>query len=246
MAKFFHITSSQGRADTYYLEASNKLKLLSFLNSVSTAVVRNIKEVVYSKTYNINYVEGKENVPSLVYHRVVVVATSKSYSQTFELFNINRSVTKEILMKQLKKLTIHDEPITSFLDITFYDEGVSPISYDNLYQIQYQRNSKTYTENLYSDSYIKVKEFFDTVMDGELLEIRKFVHHDNKVVKDDSTKYSKRVTVYVKNNNGSFVSFIPKVKKTLHDNQLKQMCKESLLSNGKKIVNDEEILLTFR
>ncbi len=47
MSKVFHITLTQGRADTLYLEANSKSDVLSFLTPITTAVISNIKEVVF-------------------------------------------------------------------------------------------------------------------------------------------------------------------------------------------------------
>ena len=96
----YHITTSQGRSDTFYLESSSKSKVLTFLNSVSTAVVRNIKEVVFSKKYNINYIE-KEFVPSKTYYKVIVFALTKNYADTITLYNVKKTVTKDIIEKDI-------------------------------------------------------------------------------------------------------------------------------------------------
>lgn len=244
MSTIFHITSSQGRADTFYLHATSKSKILTFLNSVSTAIVRNIKEVVYSKTYNINYVSKPPFIPSAVFHKVIIFAYSASYSQQFTLYNVKTSVTQEFLETEYKKMYINDEPITGFFDISFYNEVSKDENIDRLFQVQYKRDSKTYTEDFYSDSYEKVKDFFDAVIDGELIEIRKYVHLDTTVKKDDSD-YIKRMNVYISDDSHYFAVSIPKIKKTLIHSEIKDLMIQNLNYYNKNIDLDT-IKLTFR
>ena len=240
----YHVTSSQGRADTFYLQSTSKTKILSFLNAVSTAIVRNIKEVVYSKTYNINYVSKPPFVPSAVFHKVVIFAYSTNYSQQFTLYNVKKSITQEYLETEYKKMYINDELITGFFDISFYDEVAKTENIDRLYQVQYKRDSKTYTEDFYSDSVDKVKDFFENVIDGELIEIRKYVHLDTTVVKDDGD-YRKRMSLYVSDDSYYFSASIPKIKKSLTDSQIKDLIIQNLNYYNRNIDLDS-IKLTFR
>lgn len=85
-----------------------------------------------------------------------------------------------------------------------------------MFQVQYKRDSKTYTEDFYSDSYDKVKDFFENVIDGELIEIRKYVHLDTTVKKDDGD-YVKRVGSYIVQDSYAVSFSLPKVKKSLKD-----------------------------
>lgn len=240
----YHVTSSQGRADTFYLHATSKSKILSFLNSVSTAIVRNIKEVVYSKTYNINYVSKPPFIPSAVFHKVVIFAYSANYSQQFTLYNVKKTITQEFLETEYKKMYINDELIIGFFDISFYNEVAKTENIDRLYQVQYKRDSKTYTEDFYSDSPDKVKEFFENVIDGELIEIRKYVHLDTTVIKDDGD-YRKRMSLYVADDSHYFSASVPKIKKSLSDTQIKDLIKQNLNIYNKNIDLDI-IKLTFR
>lgn len=239
----FHVTMSQGRADTFYLQSSSKSKVLNFLNSVSTAIVRNIKEVVYSKTYNVNYVSKPPFVPSAVYHKVIIFAYSDNYSEQFTLYNVKKSVTQQFLETEYKKMYIKDELIKGFFDISFYNEVAKDEDISRLYQVQYKRDSKTYTENFYNDSYDKVKDFFDSVIDGELIEIRKYLHNDITVIKDDGN-YIKRVGSYIVQDGYSISFPIPKVKKSLDDSQIKNFIVANLEIYNKNI-DSKSIKLTF-
>lgn len=240
----YHVTMSQGRADSFYLESSSKNKVLNFLNSFSTSVVRNIKQIVYSKHFNINYVKKPPFVSSNVFHKVVIFAYTENYSQQFTLYNVKKTVTQEQLETQYKKLFIVNEPIIGFFDISFYNEVSKSENIEYLFQVQYQRNSKTYTEDFYSDSYEKVKDFFETLIDGELLEIRKFIHLDNTIKKDDG-EYLKRCNVYITQDGNQFSFSIPKLNKNINLELLKQSIIQNLSFNDKNIKN-ESIKLSFR
>lgn len=241
---FFHITMSQGRADTFYLESSSKSKVLSFLTTLSTAIVRNIKEVVYSKNYNVNYVSKSPFVESLAYHKVIIFAYSKNYSKQFTLYNVKKSITQEQLETAYKKLFIINEPIIGFYDISFYNEIAKDENIDFLYQVQYQRNSKTYVEEFYSDSYQKVKDFFESTIDGELLEIRKYVHLDTTVKKDEGD-YVKRCSFYIYDDKYQFSSFVPKLNKNFKPEIFKDLIVQNLTLNNKNIDRDK-IKLTLK
>lgn len=83
------------------------------------------------------------------------------------------------------------------------------------FQIQYKCNSKTHTINLDSDSWQKARDFALTIINGEITEIRQFVHEDNRIKKDDKDYISYK-SIFIKDNTSSFSSFkIPKVKKIL-------------------------------
>ena len=243
MSKIFHVTMSMGRADSTHYESSSKSKLLSMLTTLSEAVVRNIKEVVYSQPFNINYVK-KEYSHVSVYHKVIVMASSKNYAKTFTLYNVMKTVTQEKLETEFKKLFINDEPIIDFFDIEFSDTPIVNKSFDNLYQVQYKRDSKTYLEEFYSDDYLKVKSFVENVIGGELTEIRKFVHYDGTVKRDDGDYY-KRISVFLSNDSAKLSTFVPKVKKTLSHQIIEDTIKESLLFKTNLITN-EEITLTYK
>jgi hypothetical protein len=239
----YHLTLSQGRSDTVTCESSSQTKLLDFFKTVSTAVVRNIKEIVYSKDYNINYTPSSY-IEEGVYHRVVVYASSQNYSKTFVLFNIKQSVTEDKIKKQFKNLLINNEPIIDFIDITFYTEGDSPTSYNNLYQVQYKRNSKTYIENLYAKSYEQVLEFANELIGGEITEIRKFLHHDSKVKKDYGTGYFKSISFSCSVDNAFFHLKVPKVKDTFSHFELKEMVSNTFQVHTKPI-NKAELKLKY-
>jgi len=236
--KIFHCTLSLGRSDTIFVESSSKAKLLSFFNTVSEAVVRNIKEIVFSKDYNINY-KPYEYIPESTYSKVIVQALSQNYSQTYVLHHIKKSVTEEELKKQFKKLVIKNEAIIDFVTIQFYDEGVSPIDPDNLYQVQYKRNSKTYTENFYGNSWQDIRDLAISLIDGEVTEIRKFVHHDSTIKKDTGSNYFKSCSFTLDNSEMYRTYKIPKVKHNIPHDVLVEHFANAFTLKGKSPKKDE-------
>lgn len=241
---FFHITMSQGRGDSFYLESTSKTKILNFLKTFSTAVVRNIKEIVYSKKFNVNYISKPPFVEGLVYHKVIIFAYSKNFSKQFTLYNVKKSISQKDIETAYKKLFIINEPILGFYDISFYNEISKSENIEYLYQVQYQRNSKTYTEEFYADSYEKVRDFFELLVDGELLEIRKYVHLDNTIKKDDGN-YFKRCSFYISDEHFQFSSFIPKIFTNFKHEVFKDSVVQNLTLNGKQI-DKNKIKLTIK
>jgi hypothetical protein len=110
MSKLFHVTLTQGRADTLTLEADTKSDVISFLTAITTATISNIKEIVYSKEHNINYVPQ------------AVEQTSENYAEVFYLYNVKHTVTKEKIIEQIQHLNILDEQINDVVSVTFYDQ----------------------------------------------------------------------------------------------------------------------------
>lgn len=120
MSKLFHITLTQGRADTLTLEADSKADVVNFFTPITTAVISNIKEIVFSKEHNINYVQQTIEETSS-FKSVTVLSFSNSYAETFEFFNVKHSVTKQDIINQMKNLFILNEPIIDIGSLTFYD-----------------------------------------------------------------------------------------------------------------------------
>lgn len=244
----FHVTLSQGRADTLYLYSSSASKVLSFLNSVSTAIVRNIKEVLYSKDLNVNTISYSPpvyvgSVP--IYHKIIFTAYTSSYSKTFTLYNVKKSITLQTLRVSMMGLSIRDQKITSIGTVTYYDEVSVDGFWYNYYQVQYKRNSKTYIEDFYADSISGIYNLFKNIINGEIIEIRKYALVDSTIKADDGN-YGKRIGAYI-TDDSSYMSFsIPKSKKGLSLLEIKSYIVSYLdFHNGKKIDFDK-IKLTFK
>jgi hypothetical protein len=229
--KLFHVSLSLGRTDTQTYEADSKSKLLAFFNTVSEAVVRNIKQIVMSKEYKINYIK-KDFVATATYHRVIVHAMSKNYSESYTLFHIKKTVTEDDIKKQFKKILIKNEPIVDFISIQFFNEGVSPTNTDNLYQVQYRRNSRTYTVDYHGLSWQHIRDLAESLIDGEITEIRKYVHHDPTVKKDTQNNYYNSVSCYMSSEDRYRSVKIPKIKHTIKHSELLDQVKNTFKVHG--------------
>lgn len=236
MSKWFHVTMTQGRADSFELESTSKGKLLTFLNTVSTAVVSSIKEIVFSKEKNINYNSTIQISNEKAYRKVEVFCKSENYAKLFTLYHVPLSVTKELLVKEFKKLLILDEPIIDIYNVLFFEdvEGVARPS-DNNYQLLYKVNSRSHHIELEATDFTIVKDFFENVLQRDLYEIRHHVHNDDSL-KLDNADYVSYKSCYVKGLNGAINSFkVPKIKRTISNNQFEQLVYENVNVNGQKI-----------
>lgn len=101
------------------------------------------------------------------------------------------------------------------------------------YQISYKVNSKTQTSEITADNYSIVRDFFNALFVGELLEIREVLHEDDTIIKDD-VLYSNYANVKLYSlNRVSFNSFkVPKLKKTIDSIILKSLVETNIKING--------------
>jgi hypothetical protein len=102
------------------------------------------------------------------------------------------------------------------------------------FQVQYKYNSKTHTLNLYSSSYQKVRDFVQEIIGGEITEIREFVHTDN-TIQNDNNNYVHSKTITLANDMGLKSLRIPKIKKSVTDEQLFQLVRLHLKHYDKKV-----------
>lgn len=90
------------------------------------------------------------------------------------------------------------------------------------YQIVYTVNSKTHHIELTASNYSTVIDVFNSLIAGEIVEIRERIHED-KIIKKDDKNYIDYSTIKLINQNYTKInSFkVPKIKNTIDDNQLK-------------------------
>jgi len=114
----FHITYNQGRTDNVTLEANSHLNILEFFNQVSTAGVTIIKEILFSKNYNINYIEHNRYDEPFDRELRVMVETKKHKNKIITLRFAKKDLTKQQITKLVKQYAqVDDEPIIRVLDI---------------------------------------------------------------------------------------------------------------------------------
>lgn len=116
----YHVTMTLGRADTFTIESDSKTDILTFLNTVSEAVVSSIKKIVFSQKHNINYVK-QFFIYEPYFTKVLVFAKSETKAQVFTLYFVKKTVTKEIILNQFKQLYISNEQITDIYNVVFFD-----------------------------------------------------------------------------------------------------------------------------
>lgn len=103
------------------------------------------------------------------------------------------------------------------------------------FQIVYSNNSKTQYTELCADTYDKIKDVFEVLIVGDLLEIREIVHEDDTVIKDDKD-YVHSANIKVLTADRKFLnSFkIPKLRKNINDVQLEQLVLSNIKINNLK------------
>ena len=240
----YYVSLAASRTDVTVLESKSLAKAKNLL-SISKSIIRNIKLIEYSKEYNLNYA-AKSFTSGATYKKVLVSALSKNKSKIFSLFNVKKSITEDEIKKQFKTLYIEDEPIIDFTSIQFFVEGDErPTIITNLYQVQYKRLNKTYVEDLYSKDYRSLLKVCEKLIDGEITEIRKYLHLDKKVLNKALLNCYHRVSIKVTNED-SYRSFsITNVKNSLTPNQIEDYVIANLTIQNQTI-NRNNIKINIR
>lgn len=247
MSNVYHITTKMGRMDSFFLEADTIQDIINLLTQTSEAEIINIKKIIFSKPLQIGTNEKLNQYPEneLSIFKWSYFCFSNNHSKQIDLYNLKPNVTKKDIEDFLKTQLIVDEPIIGFYDDVRTDFNMNSVFDNNLYQVVYKYNSRTYNENFYSNNIEELKKFFDKFICGELVEIREF-ELTNISDKLDDGDYYKRATFKIQNENLEFKSFIPNIKKNIDMNLLKNSIINNLKFNNKKIdLEDIKIYLKF-
>ena len=124
---------------------------------------------------------------------------------------------RDDIIKALRKFTINGEFIQGILDDVRYDFKETIFNTDDLYQVNYRNNSKSFVEDIYSPNVDTIKDFYRNFIAGELVEIRKY-EYLNIALKPDDGNYYKRLGINVISNLKSIYTAIPKIKKSINFN----------------------------
>jgi hypothetical protein len=116
----FHVTMTQGRADSFTLESNSLNDLKTFLSNISTAVITSIKKIVFSKELNINY-SSRSVVVEPYYHSVSVFCKSDNFADIITLYNVKKSITTKDILDNVKLLTLNNEPIIDIYNISIVE-----------------------------------------------------------------------------------------------------------------------------
>lgn len=117
---YYHVTMTQGRADSFTVESNNYNDLKTFLTNISTAVITSIKKIVFSKDLNINYITRTFS-NELFYHSVSVFCKSNNFADIITFYNVKKSVTENDILQSVKLLTINDEQVVDIYNIQFIE-----------------------------------------------------------------------------------------------------------------------------
>lgn len=240
MSHIYHVTTQCGRMDSFFLEADNHNDIVNLIENISEADIINVKKIIYSKVYKINTTESLSRIPvneDSIY-KWSWICYSNSYTKQIDLYNLKPTTTKKEIEEFLKTQSIRDEYIVGFYDdfkIEFKDINLFD---DNLYQVVYKLNSRTYTENFYSNNIEALIKFFNKNVAGELVEIREY-KLTNMSTKLDDGNYHKRVSISITDDNKQTKTFIPNVKKNKTFEEIKNSIVSFLKFNNKKIEKDK-------
>lgn len=240
MSNYYHVTTQLGRMDSFFLEADTFNDVAELVSQISEADIINIKKVIYSKRLKIATNENENVIPiheDSIY-KWSFFCFSNNYSKQIDLYNIKPTTTKGEIEKFLKTQLIIDEPIVGFYDDVRTDFKDFNLYEQNLYQVVYKYNSRTYTENFYSNNIPELIKFFDTNISGELIEVREF-QLSGLSTKQDDGNYYKRVSLSIVDGNKQFKTFIPNIKKNKDLNNIKDVIRNKLRFNNKIIDSDK-------
>lgn len=239
MSHIYHVTTQLGRMDSFFLEAESFQDVADLVSQISEADIINIKKVIFSKRFKVATTESEETIPTFEdsIYKWSFFCFSNNYSKQIDLYNIKPTTTKTEIENFLKTQLIVDEPIVGFYDDVRTDFKDFKLYDNNLYQVVYKYNSRTYTENFYSNNIPELLRFFDTNISGELLEIREFELSGLSTKLDDGN-YHKRVSLTINDDNKQFKTFIPNIKKNKDLNLIKETISNKLRFNNKIIQSD--------
>lgn len=240
MSNYYHVTTQMGRMDSFFLEADSFNDVAELLSQISEADIINIKKVIFSKRLKIATNESEDLIPTFEdsIYKWSFFCFSNNYSKQIDLYNIKPTTTKTEIENFLKTQLIVDEPIVGFYDDVKTDFKDYNLYTDNLYQVVYKYNSRTYTENFYSKNIPELIKFFELNISGELLEVREFELSGLSTKLDDGN-YHKRVSLSFTDGNKQFKTFIPNIKKNKDLNLIKDIVSNKLRFNNKIIEPDK-------
>lgn len=240
MSNYYHVTTQLGRMDSFFLEADSFNHVAELISEISEADIINIKKVIFSKRLKIATTESENIIPTFEdsIYKWSFFCFSNNYSKQIDLYNIKPTTTKTEIEKFLKTQLIIDEPIVGFYDDVRTDFKDFNLYEQNLYQVVYKYNSRTYTENFYSNNIPELIKFFESNISGELIEVREFELSGLSTKRDDGN-YFKRVSLSITDENKQFKTFIPNIKKNKDLNTIKDIIRNKLRFNNKIIEPDK-------
>lgn len=103
------------------------------------------------------------------------------------------------------------------------------------YQVVYESDTKTFYSDVEASHHSSILEFFENVIGATVTEVREYVYEDNKKVKDLSDNFRKSVVINMSNEKGYINLKLPKIKKTISENELSNLIRKHIKIHGNKI-----------
>jgi hypothetical protein len=116
---YYKVTLNMGRTDTIEVQADSVTAIREFFTSVSKANITQIKKILVSKDFNLNYKKPSSPKSGDYYTYVKALCkTSKGFTGTFTMNFIDINTTRDSLVSYIKKyLKINDDKVTSVISI---------------------------------------------------------------------------------------------------------------------------------
>lgn len=102
------------------------------------------------------------------------------------------------------------------------------------FQVQLKKGTKTITENIESKDYKDILEYYYKLSSCEVIEIREWLEKEKTTKKDDGD-YIKAVSIVLRNGTKESLRFrLPKLKKSIDENELDNIIISNLTIGNKK------------
>lgn len=103
------------------------------------------------------------------------------------------------------------------------------------FQVTYIEDTKTFYSDVEANHYNDVLNFFENCIGANVTEIREYVYEDNENISNLNTNYRNSVIINARNELGYLNIKLPKVKKSLNENELSNLIKQHIKIKGQKI-----------
>jgi hypothetical protein len=119
----FQITLNQGRTDTLYNWFTSLDNAKLFYETLSTAMITSIREVVYSKKYGINYTPLPKKITPPYYKELSVIVGTEHYHDRHLTFRFApKTLTLNDLVKNKHLFIVDGQRATRIVDAIIKDK----------------------------------------------------------------------------------------------------------------------------
>jgi hypothetical protein len=116
---YYKVTLNMGRTDTIFIEADSVTSIREFFTSVSKANITQIKKILVSRDFNLNYTKPSSLATGDFYTYIKALCkTDKGFTGAITINFLDINATKDSLVSYIKKyLKINGDKITSVISI---------------------------------------------------------------------------------------------------------------------------------